>query len=218
MKKKYLFRIISCIFAVALLMVQGSAFAQGVVNEVIAIDSLNGQTVVINKTKFINIGDVDYKIDEPVVISFENSDEGRAALEANIPEPFLSAVMAVWNDLPAVAFASKVSKTSISQVEKIQKLESVSESETLAVNEVVSIDFLDNKYAAFLKNNYITVDGIDYKLGNPWAVSYENSERGRRLITEDENIPENLVLAVMAVWGDTPTVVFPPEIENPNLN
>ena len=210
--KKHLYKIISCIFATAFFMVQGSAFAQGIVNEAITIDSLDSQSVTINKTKFINIDNTDYQIDEPLTVSFENSDEGRKALSESIPEPFLSAIMSIWGRFPIVALSTK---STISLADRLSKLEAISKSEALTINEVVSINFLDNKYAAFLKTKYTTIDDISYQLGHPWAVSYENSARGRELFVK--NIPDPFYSAVMSVWGDTPTVILPVEIEDPNL-
>lgn len=45
------------------------------------------------------------------------------------------------------------------------------------------------------------------RVGDVKRVSYGNWESDRQRLIENE--PENIVNAVMAIWGDTPTVVEP---------
>lgn len=45
------------------------------------------------------------------------------------------------------------------------------------------------------------------RVGDVKRVSYGNWESDRQRLIENE--PENIVNAVMAIWGDTPTVIEP---------
>ena len=194
--KKHLFRVFSCVFAVSFFAAGAPALAKASIDGIISINSIDEKSAVFSKTKCINVNGMMYKIEEPQIVSFDNSEQNRQTLAENIPEPFFSAVMAVWGDF-------SVFKRSAGQ----------SEDSSETIDEFLNINFLNDKSVAFLKTQHVTVDGVDYQLGEPWAVAYENSARGRRLLAQDENIPQHFVSAVMAVWGDTPTIVFPEENE-----
>jgi hypothetical protein len=51
---------------------------------------------------------------------------------------------------------------------------------------------------------YVEVDGANYAAGPPHRVSFVNSERGRAELAAE--LPEPYLSAVMAVWGEMPTV------------
>lgn len=70
--------------------------------------------------------------------------------------------------------------------------------------EKITLDMLTADGVSIKKQNYATVDGAEYTIDDPWRKAYVNSERGR---TEAQEIPEPYLSAIMAVWGDTPTVV-----------
>lgn len=53
----------------------------------------------------------------------------------------------------------------------------------------------------------ISDDEEPQKVGDVKRVSYGNWESDRQRLIENE--PENIVNAVMAIWGDTPTVIEP---------
>lgn len=53
----------------------------------------------------------------------------------------------------------------------------------------------------------ISDDEEPQKVGDVKRVSYGNWQSDRQRLVENE--PENIVNAVMAIWGDTPTVVEP---------
>ena len=57
-----------------------------------------------------------------------------------------------------------------------------------------------------LKKKYMLINGTEYQVGEPFRCSYENSDLGRSLISE--NLPEPYLSAVMVLWGDTPTVTL----------
>ena len=60
-----------------------------------------------------------------------------------------------------------------------------------------------------MKTTNTVIDGSERQLGEILAVSYENSIRGRKDLKQ--NISEPYYSAVMAVWGDEPTVVIKSE-------
>lgn len=53
----------------------------------------------------------------------------------------------------------------------------------------------------------ISDDEEPQKVGDVKRVSYGNWESDRKRLIENE--PENIVNAVMAIWGDVPTIVEP---------
>ena len=57
------------------------------------------------------------------------------------------------------------------------------------------------------------INSEDVEIGKPFRVSYSNSEADRERLSEHQ--PAQIINAVMAIWGDTPTVVAvqPAEVE-----
>lgn len=51
---------------------------------------------------------------------------------------------------------------------------------------------------------YVGVDGVEYQVGEPHRKAYVNSESGRAEVLAE--LPESQATAIMAVWGDTPTI------------
>lgn len=165
------------------------------INENISIDFLNSSYVSIFRTKSVNIDGVKYQIGARDAMSFENSDSGRDLLLQNVSEPFLSAILNVWKDTEK-------------EVSESLKLQSIPEESD--VREDMSLGFLDEKSVIFLKTRYITIDNTEYMLGVPSEVLFENSEKGRQSIAQEASEP--LVSVVMVVWGDSPTVESPKEL------
>ncbi len=176
-------------------MAQVPASAQKVNNEIISITFLDQKCATISKTKTMNINDIDYKIGKPVIVSCENSEQGRKTLLENVPEDFASAVLAVWNEPSEI---NPVKKAYISEID-----------ENSEVVEKIFIYSLNNKFVTFMKTTNTVIDGSERQLGEILAVSYENSIRGRKDLKQ--NISEPYYSAVMAVWGDEPTVVIKSE-------
>ena len=67
-----------------------------------------------------------------------------------------------------------------------------------------SLDALTNKSVTFKTQNYIEVDDKIVNVGDVHAIGYVNSERGRLRLTEEVGEPYRS--AVLAIWGDAPTV------------
>lgn len=70
--------------------------------EKITLDALNQDSVSLKKQQYITVGDKEYPIDEPWRRAYINSTNGRTQVQAEVAEPYLSAIMAVWGDNPTV--------------------------------------------------------------------------------------------------------------------
>lgn len=186
------------VFAITFFMAQVPASAQKVNNEIISITFLDQKCATISKTKTMNINGIDYKIGKPVIVSCENSEQGRKTLLENVPEDFASAVLAVWNEPSEI---NLMKKTYVSEID-----------ENSEVVEKIFIYSLNNKFVTFMKTTNAIIDGSEKQLGETLAVSYENSIGGRKEL--EENISGTFYSAVMAVWGDEPTVVIKSETQN----
>lgn len=75
--------------------------------------------------------------------------------------------------------------------------------------EKYTIDMLTIDSVSVKKQTYIDYMGQQYPIGEPWRRAYMNSEKGRQQIIDE--LPIAQVNAIMAVWGDTPTVTEPIE-------
>lgn len=72
------------------------------------------------------------------------------------------------------------------------------------MTEKILLEQLDKHKVNIMKRQYITVDGVEYAVNEPFRCSYANSTSGRLSLHND--IPEPYYSAVMSVWGDTPTI------------
>jgi hypothetical protein len=70
----------------------------------------------------------------------------------------------------------------------------------------ISLDELTTNSVSVKTVNYTTIDGVKYYLGDPHRCAYVNSTSGRAAITAA--LAEPYLSAVMAVWGNTPTIVI----------
>lgn len=66
------------------------------------VDMLTVDSVSIKSQDQVNIEGQMYLVGEPHRCAYINSASGRAQIAAELPEPYLSAVMAVWGDEPTV--------------------------------------------------------------------------------------------------------------------
>ena len=72
------------------------------------------------------------------------------------------------------------------------------------MNEKITLDDLTNDSVSLKKQQYTVVDGKEYPIGEPWRRAYVNSVKGRAQVQEE--VSEPYKSAIMAVWGDNPTV------------
>ena len=77
------------------------------------------------------------------------------------------------------------------------------------MNEKITLDMLTQDSVSLKKQQYTTVDGKEYPIGEPWRRAYINSAQGRAQVQSE--VPEPYLSAIMAVWGDAPTVEEPSE-------
>ena len=75
--------------------------------------------------------------------------------------------------------------------------------------EKITLDMLTQDGVSVKKQQYATVEGKEYPIGEPWRRAYANSERGKAQAQAE--VPEPYRSAIFAVWGDTPTVEEPSE-------
>ena len=71
----------------------------------------------------------------------------------------------------------------------------------------ITLDALTQNSVSVKRQKTITAEGSTYEIGEPHRCAYVNSAAGREQIAEE--LPEPYLSAVMAVWGDTPTVEDP---------
>ena len=74
----------------------------------------------------------------------------------------------------------------------------------------ISLDELDIYKVSVETKQFVEVEGVLYQIGTPHRCAYSNSAQDRTLIAEE--LTEPYLSAVMAVWGDSPTI-FPPAPE-----
>ena len=80
------------------------------------------------------------------------------------------------------------------------------------IKQEISLDELDVYKVSVETKQFAEVDGVLYQIGTPHRRAYSNSSQDRVLISEE--LAEPYLSAVMAVWGDEPTVFPPPAVEH----
>jgi hypothetical protein len=70
--------------------------------------------------------------------------------------------------------------------------------------EKIVLDMLSQDSVSVKKQQYTTIDGIEYAIGEPWRRAYVNSTSGR--VAVQAELPQAQQDAIFAIWGDTPTV------------
>ena len=81
----------------------------------------------------------------------------------------------------------------------------------MEIQEKKTVDMLTSESVSVLTQKFINVDGVQTQVGQNHRCAYVNSESGRKSIVESE--PEEIVTSVMPIWGDTPTISEPEEVE-----
>lgn len=77
------------------------------------------------------------------------------------------------------------------------------------MQDIITIDALTKGSVSVKVQKTIVQDGVTYEIGEPHRCAYVNSESGRAKLSEE--VPEPYLSAVMAVWGDDPTIKEPAE-------
>ena len=68
----------------------------------ISIEYLNEDSVTIVKKNVITDQGKEYYVGDPHRTSYLNSENGRALLRNEVPEPYYSSIMDIWGDTPTV--------------------------------------------------------------------------------------------------------------------
>lgn len=71
-------------------------------NEKYTLDMLTQDSVSVKTQKYVEVEGAEYPIGEPHRRAYVNSEAGRAAVEAELPEAQQNAIFAVWGDAPTV--------------------------------------------------------------------------------------------------------------------
>lgn len=77
------------------------------------------------------------------------------------------------------------------------------------MQETITIDALTKNSVSVKRQKTITAEGSTYEIGDPHRCAYANSVSGRKQLAAE--LPEPYLSAVLAVWGDAPTVEDPAE-------
>ncbi|HEX2925076.1 MAG TPA: hypothetical protein VHP38_02260 [Ruminiclostridium sp.] len=70
--------------------------------------------------------------------------------------------------------------------------------------EKITLDMLTRDYVSLKKQQYTSVDGKEYVIGEPWRKAYVNSVNGREQVNLE--VAEPYKSAILTVWGDISTV------------
>lgn len=73
--------------------------------------------------------------------------------------------------------------------------------------EKLTLDMLTADSVSVKKQQYTVINNTEYAIGEPWRRAYVNSTQGREQVRGE--MPEPYLSAIMAVWGNTPTVTEP---------
>lgn len=68
----------------------------------ISLDVLNEYSVTVKTQQYIDIEGEELNVGEIHARAYANNERGRAELAEDVPEPYLSAVLAVWGEEPKV--------------------------------------------------------------------------------------------------------------------
>ena len=81
----------------------------------------------------------------------------------------------------------------------------------MELKEKITLDMLTKDSVSVLRQQFLNYDGVDMQVGENIRNAYSNNEDDRALL---KNIlSDEYYNAVMAVWGDNPTVDEPTESE-----
>ena len=76
----------------------------------------------------------------------------------------------------------------------------------MEIKEKITLDMLTQNSVSVLRQNFIELNGVETQVGGNIRNAYENDETGREILRS--TLPEEYYNAVIAVWGDLPTVIL----------
>ena len=81
----------------------------------------------------------------------------------------------------------------------------------MELKEKITLDMLTKDSVSVLRQQFLNYDGVDMQVGENIRNAYSNNEDDRALLKSI--LSDEYYNAVMAVWGDNPTVDEPIESE-----
>ena len=75
--------------------------------EKITLDMLTPDSVSIKTQRYAVIDGVEYPIGDPWRRAYVNSSSGRQQVQDEVPEPYRSAIFAVWSETPTISEVSE---------------------------------------------------------------------------------------------------------------
>ena len=72
------------------------------------------------------------------------------------------------------------------------------------IKTVTTVTDLTKDSVSILKQNFIEFNGEQTRVGDNFRTSYVNSTRGRQSLVNEQSAQD--AAAVLAKWGDTPTI------------
>ena len=82
----------------------------------------------------------------------------------------------------------------------------------MELKEKITLDMLTKDSVSVLRQQFLNYDGVDMQVGENVRNAYTNSKSGREQLRKV--LSDEYYNAVMAVWGDNPTINEPIESEN----
>lgn len=70
--------------------------------------------------------------------------------------------------------------------------------------EKITLDMLTQNSVSVKKQQFTTVDGVEYLIGDPWRRTYYNSTIGRAQVQSE--VADPFKTAIMTIWGNNSTV------------
>lgn len=77
-------------------------------NTLISLDELSQDSVSVSTRKYIEEDGIRYFVGDIHRKAYVNSEEGRQEINQELQEPYLSAIMAVWGNIPTVEIKSEM--------------------------------------------------------------------------------------------------------------
>ena len=81
----------------------------------------------------------------------------------------------------------------------------------MELKEKITLDMLTKESVSVLRQQFLNYNGVDMQVGENIRNAYENSPSGREQLKTV--LSDEYYNAVMAVWGDNPTIDEPTESE-----
>ena len=79
------------------------------------------------------------------------------------------------------------------------------------IKTITTVTDLTRDSVSILKQDFIKLNGEQTQVGKNFRTSYVNSTSGRQSLVNEQS--EQDVTAVLAKWGDTPTIAEPKEVK-----